>query len=409
MIYRTYFLALTVSVSAAHVACAQSAAVPLIERHLTEGRLEPGEKALASHLEEHPDDAPAQFGLGIVRVLQAAENLAQNLYRYGLRTNSPRLPFVRLPVPQNSTPEPLTYAKWRDVLQQFVDDLGRAADTLAKVDDPDVKLTIPVGMIRLDLNGDGKAAEDETFWKVFTSVAWRAAKLSPEQQRFPIGFDAADVHWMIGYTHLLRAMAEAWLAHDTEDFYDQTAHIFFAGAQSPSAALGTGGDRRGFDYDQIVDLVAAIHLMRFEPAEPERMSGAREHLLSMIAQSRQCWKHALAESDDDREWIPNANQTSLTPLTVNEERIAAWKVFLDEAEAVLAGRKLLPHWRVPDERGINLKKVFEQPRTFDLVMWVHGAAAIPYLEQGQLVTSETAETLSRTFQGRFVIFAVWFQ
>ena len=76
---------------------------------------------------------------------------------------------------------------------------------------------------------------------------------------------------------------------------------------------------------------------------------------------------------------------------------------------VLQGRKLLPHWRVKDGRGINLKKVFEEPRTFDLVLWAHGAAAMPYLEEGQLVTSETARSLNAVFQGRFLAFAVWFQ
>ena len=40
-------------------------------------------------------------------------------------------------------------------------------------------------------------------------------------------FDTADVYWMIGYTHLLRAVAEAWLAYDTEVFYDATAHTLF--------------------------------------------------------------------------------------------------------------------------------------------------------------------------------------
>jgi hypothetical protein len=383
----------------------------LVEGYLSEGRLAPAAKALVARISEDPSDAEAQYGLGIVRLLQAVEGLAQNLHRYGLRSTSPQLPFVRLPVPENPNPEELTYGKWRGVLEQFNGDLNRAAAALAKVDDPHVKLRLPVGMIRLDLDGDGTAGPDETFWRVFTRVAWRAAKLSDDQKRFPIGFDAADVHWMIGYTHLLRAMTEAWLAYDTEGFFRQTAHLFFAGVESPYQQLGVGRSNRGFSFnmDQIADAVAAIHLAHFEPADPRRLSLAREHLLAMIEQSRLCWKHALAETDDDREWIPNAKQTSLTPLTVNDERIAAWKRFLDEADAVLQGDKLLPHWRVKDGRGINLKRVFEEPRTFDLVLWVHGAAAVPYLEDGELVTAETARSLNAAFQGRFLAFAVWFQ
>jgi hypothetical protein len=381
----------------------------LIERHLSEGRLAEAATVLTTHLEEEPADAEARYGLGVVRLLQAVEGLAHNLHRYGLKSTTPQLPFVRLPVPENPTPDKLTYEKWRGILQQFTVDLERAAAELAKVNDPEVKLRLPVGMIRLDLDGDGAAGPDETFWKVFTRIAWRAAKLSDEQKEFWIGFDAADVHWMIGYTHLLRAMTEAWLAYDTEAFYMQTAAFFFAGAESPHEGLGTDRRELGINMDQIADAIAAIHLVHFEVAAPERLSRAREHLLAMVNQSRLCWKYAIAETDDDREWIPNAKQTSLTPLTVNEQQIMAWKRFLDEAEAVLQGDKLLPHWRVKDGRGINLRRVFDEPRTFDLVLWAHGAAAIPYLEEGELVTQETARSLSAAFQGRFLAFAVWFQ
>lgn len=385
-----------------------SSGEPLIERFLLSGQLDEGEKALKEHLQSHPDDSQAKYSLGIVHVLRAVENLAQNLHRYGLKQSSPRLPFVRLPVPSNPKPETLTYEKWRSVLQQVIDDLTTADRSLSAVTDPDVKLTLPVGMVRLDLDGDGKATEDETFWKVFTSVAWRAAKLDEDQQRFPIGFDAADVHWMIGYTHLLRAMAEAWLAYDTEQFFAVTASVFFDGIEGPPSILGRES-RQGFDVDRIADAILALHLMHFEPIEPKRMHSAREHLLTMIGESRKCWEHALAETDDDREWIPNANQTSLTPLTVTPEIIDGWKKFLDEAEAVLEGKKLIPHWRIKGDRGIDLKQVFEEPRMFDLVMWAHGVAALPYVKEGEVVTQQTAETFSRIFQGRFVVFAIWFQ
>ena len=406
---RLAFLMLTVFCSLLPVAASAGwEETPYVE-FLIEGRLAEGAEAIGAHLEEEPGDAQAQYALGVTRLLQAVEGLAQDLHRYGLRPNSPRLPFVRLPVPKNDSPEKLTYEAWRDVLQRFVDNLDTASAELARVESDDVKLMLPVGMIRLDLDGDGEAGEDETFWKVFTRVAWRAAKLSNEQMVFPIGFDKADVHWMIGYTHLLRALAEAWLAHDTREFFGQTAHFFFEGAANPYSSLSTGERGGRFNAELIADAVASIHLMSVEPVEPERLRAAHGHLLAMIAQSRKCWEHALAEEDDDREWIPNAHQTSLTPLTVTDERINAWKLFLDEAEAVLEGEKLIPHWRVQDGRGINLKRVFEEPTRFDLIMWAHGAAAVPYLEEGELITGQSARSLAAAFQGRFLAFAVWFQ
>src|SRR5690606_35426358 len=121
----------------------------------------------------------------------------------------------RLPVPDNPSPEAITYEKFHEIMEDFVQDLATAQQTLAQVTDRDVKLRVPVGMSRLDLNADGTGSEEETFWRIFTALARRASKLDEQQQEFVIGFDYADVHWMMGYTHLLRAMAEAYRAHDS--------------------------------------------------------------------------------------------------------------------------------------------------------------------------------------------------
>ena len=390
------------------------AEVPLIESFLREGRIDAGIAAAERRLAEVPDDSEARYGLGVLRILGAVERLTRSLHRHGLRSSTGTFPFVtlpivRLPVPENPDPEPITDEQFRAILARFDADLTAAADTLAKVEDPGVKLRLPVGRVRLDLDGDGDAGEDETFWKIFTAVAWRAAKLDEGQKDFPIAFDAADVHWMIGYTHLLRALLQVYLAHDTAAVFGTLAPALFTGVEVPESPLeNVGDDSRGWRFG-IADLILAIHRTRLEVTEPDRMRAAREHLLAMISQSRRCWEHALAETDDDREWIPNAGQTSLTPLTVTPERIAGWRRFLGEAERVLNGEVLLPHWRAKNGFGLDLKRVFEQPRTFDLVEWVHGVGAVPYLERGEVVTRDTARQLTAAFEGRFLAFAVWFQ
>lgn len=356
-----------------------------------------------------PDDALVEYALGTALFLRAIEQLTQDLYRYGLRSESPELPFVRLPVPDNPDPEVLTYEAWRAVLQRFTDNLASAAEVLGGVEDPTVKLRLPMGLIRVDFDGDGSAGPEERLWRLVTTVAWRAAKLSEEDKAFPIAFDAADAHWMIGYSHLLRALTELWLGHDTRAFHDYVGGVFFAGAPNPRIGLRAGpGAVGGFSAGRLADIIAAIHLISFDVTEPERVARVRTHLLEMISQSRASWTDIQAETDDDREWIPNAQQTSLTPLDVDAAQILGWQAFLDEAEAVLEGQSLLPHWRV-DGLGINLRRVFEEPGTLDLVLWVHGAAALPYLERGRIVSERTARSLAAAFEGRFLAFAVWFQ
>lgn len=398
---------------ALHSAIGPSAAAaekdPLVVSYLMSGRLQDGQQALQQHLQDHPDDSQARYSLGVVQILQAVERLGQSLHQHGLRPAPPQIPFLRLPVPPNEDPEPITYDRLHGIFQTLIDDLDRAAGTLSEVDVADVKLRLPVGLIRLDLDGDGDATDEETFWRVFTTIAWGGAELDEEQRQFPIAFDQADVHWMIGYTHLLRAMLESYLAHDSREFFEATSPIFFANVETPHAVLGRKErEPRGFDEDQIADLIAAIHLVRWEPTEPERMHRAREHLLAMITHSRRSWEAVRQETDDDREWIPGADQTSVMPLEVNIEQVAAWQGFLDEAEKILQGELLVPHWRVHDGRGINLRHVFEKPRKLDLVMWVHGAAAVPYLQEGERTSQATWTRLMQTFQGRFLLFAVWF-
>jgi hypothetical protein len=51
--------------------------------------------------------------------------------------------------------------------------------------------------------------------------------------------------------------------------------------------------------------------------------------------------------------------------------------------------------------------VFTNPRPFDLVLWVQGTAALPYLEAGEQTSPETWERFQRIFRGEFVGVAIW--
>ena len=86
----------------------------------------------------------------------------------------------------------------------------------------------------------------------------------------------------------------------------------------------------------------------------------------------------------------------------------------DEAEQVLQGKKLIPFWRgKPDGRGVNLRRAFTEPRTFDPIEWFQGTAAVPYLEKGpltKLADRGMLERIDSAFGGRlnFVGFVFWF-
>jgi hypothetical protein len=387
---------------------------PLVEQYLKEGKLAAGETSLLAALKTNPKDTQARFGLGTIQFLQAVERMVQSFHRFGLRPDPSggNIPFVRLPVPHNQAPKPIRYSDLRMIFQEWNNDLRKAEATLAAIDDPGVKLPLHFSLVRLDFDGDGKASDDEVLWKIYARLNAQAQVTPDQVQKLLITFDRGDVAWLRGYCHLLMSFGEFYLAHDGKELFDHTAHLFFARPETPFAFLRGGqaaGENR-FDFGQFADMIAVIHLLRLPVVEPQRMSAVLDHLKAMLALSRESWKFYMAEEDNDHEWIPNPKQTGVIPgVTVTEEMVKGWTItFLDEADEILAGRKLIPFWRDAGGRGINLRRVFVEPRDFDLVLWVQGTAAAPYLEAGELTTLEVWRRLQRIFRGEFIGFAIWF-
>ena len=388
---------------------------PAIERYLIEGRLEEGEKALTESLKARPDDSQDQFSLGTIRFLRAVERMIQSFHRYGLRTSlfGNALPFERLPIPVNPDPSPIKYADLRAIFQRWTEDLAAAEATLARVKDENVKLPLHFGEIRLDFDRDGKADPEETLWKIYAQLNRAAANqvTAEASKEFLITFDRGDVAWLRGYCHLLMAFGEFYLAHDGKELFEHTAPLFFPRAETPFPFLRRvpGRPARGFEFDDIADAVALVHLVRLPVAEPKRMRSVLEHLEAMLDLSRESWRSILAETDDDHEWVPNPKQHSMMPGgEVTPAMVEGWTAFLEEAQSILKGKKLIPFWREAEGRGINLRRVFTEPRTMDLVLWVQGTAAAPYLEEGERSSAETWSRFQRIFRGEFIGFALWF-
>ncbi len=384
---------------------------PLIEKYLLNGNLNDGEKAVQAELATRPTD-DLRFQLGFVRFLKATERLAQDLYRFGLRDQA-KHGFGRgvfgLPLPTNPQPETLTYKDARQIAQTFLQNLVLADEAMVPIKDPKVQLPLHFGMIRLDLNNDGRADEGETLWKIYAALT-QNTKITDEQAlQFYINFDRGDVHWFRGYSHLLAAVAEIYLAHDTQEMFDCTAHMFFSKVESPYPFLSKGKRVHNFSREDIdfLDVIALVHTIRWPVVEPQRMEAALHHLEFVPAQSKESWKWILAETDNDREWLPSPKQDCVIPdLHVSNEMVYSWSEMMRQVDEILAGKLLVPFWRGNDARGVNVRRVFLEPRTFDMVLWVQGAYAAPYLEEGQTV--QDWRGLMREFRGHFPGFAAWF-
>lgn len=399
---------------------------PPIEEYLVEGKLADGAAAMQALIDADADDQQARFSLGVVQFLQAIEGLGQDHYRYGLLAGRSRsITFMRLPLPENKEPEEISYAKARAILQSIIDQLKAAEETLATVEPDNVKLPLKLGHIHLDLNGDGEVNNAESMWHITQTLQRPTRPPTPAPPKeFPITFDAGDVIWLQGYCHFMSSLAEVILAYNWEDQFERTAHLAYPKVDSPYEFLEAEGTGMfmSFGAQNILDIIAAIHTINYELAEPERMQKSLQHLETVIKLSRKSWKFIEAETDDNHEWVPNSEQTSvMRGFNVTAGVMSGWQDFLDEFELILHGKKLVPFWRgikggvVPvgnwprnPDVGINVRKIFTEPTRFDLALWLQGTGLKPYLEEGDITAAEDWTKIMQNFRGQFFNFALWF-
>jgi len=391
----------------------------LLNNYLEKGDLWGAEKEFGKLVAADPKDEQARFALAVVKTMRAVEARAQEFYKYGpdffLRPMI--VPGSRLPVEETKEPEKISYAKLRRLVKSFVEDLDEALEVLDGMKGSEFRLNVRFGMARMDLDGDGEATDDETLWKVWSAMNPQVVRSQGSREEFEqkavefvIGFDAADAHWLRAYLNLISGVCEAGLAHDSEELFNHTAQLFFPNVDTPYPYLqnADGGQQGIDDFGHIADIITFIHLYSFECEDPELMKKAHSRLLTAVGESRETWHKLLVETDNVNEWIPNPNQTAAIPgARVTEEMADSWLLLLDEVETLLKGEKLIPFWRGNDGRGVNLKKVFTDPTRFDLVKWIQGTGADPYLEQGTLTEPDFWNRIDRVFSGEFLGFAVW--
>lgn len=375
----------------------------------TRQALERGTAATALAQLQAKSDDESLFGAAMLRFSQAIERYAQAQFRHGLQP--PRglaLPFLRLPLPPNPAPEELTYEKQRATLQAFLDDLGAVDATLARMKGEDVK--IPLDLNAVVFEPTGRPDQKVTLGQILAQIRMAPATGEP----FEVAFDRADALWLRGYANLLSALIQFTLAHDWRPSFEAGAHLFYPRV-SPSVFAGVRQSEEAGRSDflgrraELADAIALLHSIRWNVAEPERLKASHAHLKQAFALSRASWAAILTETDDDREWIPspaqkNAAVRALGPIT--REQVDGWRAALDEMEAVVDGRKLMPHWRFAT--GFNFRRLFFEPRPFDAVNIVTGQALAPYVEQGEAVSWETWNRWQRAFGGNFLGYAAWF-
>ncbi len=387
-------------------------------------------RELTEELDTLPPSSEAAFARATTRFLMAFEGLLQGAHRHGfLQTFREVGPMMtgRMQViawtandnPAETTPQLINLA-----LRSFIVQLADANRVLAEIDQ-DFKVEIEIPAIRFDINADGEASSSESLRSLFALIP-EIGRWDPQQRRtvfrpvvpedLVIAFDRGDAEWMRGYAHALSGFAEIILAHDYNEWFDRTGFVLFPKAVTTHDSLPGStwfietvfGAQEPAPFDA-TDLFAMIGNLQLPIKEPERMTRALEHFRKTIEHARAMWKLYDAETDNDREWIPNPRQTAaFSEVVVSIDMRDAWLALIDEADAVLSGRKLLRFWRGNGTKGIDLVAVFTEPRDFDFLYWLQGSAATPYLREGEFTAPGTWDQIRRVTDRRYFRFSFWF-
>lgn len=384
-------------------------AADLLTKHLEAGTLSDGMAALEPMVKS--GDKEALAARGTLKFFLAIEHLAQSFHRHGLEVSPQQalgLPILRIPVPSNPQPEKLDYTRFRKILSILVEELAAAETDLAQVGDAFIELPLDLATARLDLDGDGKLAVYETVEAVAVQLRDDMGQTSSRID-MTVAFDTADIYWLRGYGNFISAFGQFLLAHDFSETFDKTFHLYFPNAGLPLAdRLALSPSQIGpMSNGTIADIVSMFHLVNWHVVEPERRKDMRLKLKTMAELSRKSWAAARAETDNTREWLPNAKQQAALPFgQVNDAVIDSWLDVMTEFEQLLDGKKLLAHWRFND--GLNLRRFIDEGKDFDLVLLIAGPDAVPWLEKGSITDQVTWSRLQAGFQGNFLGYALWF-
>jgi hypothetical protein len=363
--------------------------------------LRAAEAQLAAIAEPSPSD---RFALGGVRFLAAVETALQTRWKVGLTeglTTLVDLPVLRLPIPENPTPARFEGAVIAEMFAALQGDLDSAAAQLDMISDADaVGVTINTTDIWFDIDRNGTRTAGEGLAEVLGTA------LQAPLPDATIRFDTADAAWLSAYAHLLGGLSDLIVAFDPGPAIDDVLAAraaFDALNAQVNQPFGTGIDMMGGDY---IDLAAMIVDALERQPDPDLTQSALNHWLAMVDRNRVFWVRVAAETDNDAEWIPNKGQVSALGLPFPADTGQRWLNVLAEAEAVLTGNALIPHWRLADGAGVDLYALMTNPPEIDVLGMAHGMDLLPYIRTGRVISWDSWRQFADLTEGNAGMYAV---
>jgi hypothetical protein len=345
------------------------------------------------------------FALAGLRFLGGIEQALQLRWKTGVKADWSELPILRLPIPENPNAIPFQAADFTALIKNLDADMDASREALAQLGDKPFSLPIRISDLWFDINGNGSREPGEGLAEV-TGMALGGGRMFGVAVEDPvITFDTADAAWLSAYTHFLSGFASTALAYDPEPAIQRVL-------DSSNAIYALWGDtppHNAMDmmFGRQVDRAAMVlHALSNTP-DKTLAQDAYTHFLAMITENRRFWSLVALETDNTGEWVPNDKQVSGLGLTMPPGTGDRWQAVLADAEKLLKGEVLIPHWRFGAEAGINLKKAFDNPPPVDLITWIQGEGLLPYAEKGPQMSMQSWRDFEDFVQGDAMLFAVF--
>jgi hypothetical protein len=352
-----------------------------------------------------PTDAD-RFALAGVRFLGAVEAALHQRWTMGLLPNLSGMPFFSLPIPDNPNPPPFRPESFAELFRNTADRMPGVSEPLAAISDTsDFTLEIDLADLWFDIDASGSRTKGEDALDVIGPMllGWQWTERDPATPVPVVRFDVADAAWLSAYSHFVAGFGNMLLA------YDPTAAITDIGsarAQIDALRGEPRGDLMLGMYSEWIDIAAIVLRALDQTPDAVRARTAQAEYLAMIDDNRTFWRRAAAETDNDREWIPNATQTAALGFTLPPDTSVVWQAVLGDAEAVLRGTRLVPYLWLGDNAGVNVARLFTDPRPIDVASWIQGIGALPYLEKGSLISPQNFIIFTEMMQGNAMLYMV---
>jgi hypothetical protein len=345
------------------------------------------------------------FALAGLRFLGGVEAALQLRWQTGIRADWSELPILRLPIPENPAPRAFAPADFTALLTGLDADMEAARAALDQLGDQPFALEIRLSDLWFDINASGTRDQGEDLASVAGLTLGGGRIMAVPVSDPVVVFDNADAAWLSAYTHFLSGFTSVALAYDPEPAIQRVLDA----SEGIYALWGDTPPPNAFDmmFGRQVDRVAMVLFALSNTPDKALAADAHAHFLSMITENRRFWALVEAETDDNREWVPNERQSSGLGIILPPETGARWQAVLADAEKLLNGDILIPHWRFGGEAGINLKKMFENPPPIDLVTFIQGEGLLPYAEKGPRMTLNAWNDFERLVSGDAALFAVF--